>query len=139
MRIFIDKYNNDVTCFDLKDGDVAGYKLSFNQLSKLAKWFINSMALFDDTIALSKDRLAAVSYDDSLSYIEAWSLRYDKESGLFQYYDPWKYEDECFKNNSQYSEERLIADIVDCFGYKTNNIVFNVKPEIVVYEDDEDE
>ena len=139
MRIFIDKYNDDVTCFDFKDGDVTGYKLTFNQLLELAKWYIDSEAIFDDTMAVSESKLAAVSYDGDKNYIEAWSLRYDEESGLFKYHDPWKYEDECFRNNSQYSEERLIEDIVNCFGYKTDNIVFNVKPEIVIYEGDEDE
>ena len=138
MKITIEKCD-DCVIVDMNTGDVAGYRFTFEQLVKFAKWLMDNRITIDSKFVLSEDGLAAVTYDDDKSYIEGWSLRYDEESKLYKYHDPWK-DDEWFPDNSNYSEELLVEHIILCFDYSMDNIVFNVDPEVAIYDDsDEDE
>ncbi len=130
MTIYIDKYCYVVTVFDTNEGDVAGFKLTSDDLVRFAKYLID-YRVFEGMIVLSDDRIANVIYDDDKCYIEQWSLRYDEESGLFKFYNPW-IDDPWFSDTSSYDVdvEDMVEYIIHCFDYTTEHIVFNEKPTV---------
>ena len=139
MMSYIDKYCYVVTVFDTTEDDVAGFRLSFDDLTEFAKYLI-AYGVFEGMIVLSDDRIANVLYDDDKCYIEQWSLQYDKESGLFKFYNPWK-DDPWFSDTSSYDVdvEDIVEYIIHCFDYTTDRIVFNVEPTINVETESPDE
>ena len=127
-----------VDCFDMEEGDVVGYKFTYDQLTKFASWLAEEYAP-DYHVVLGTDRLAIVIYDDEQSYIEQISIRSDEEKDIFEVYDCWR--NNPFWNKSEvtcYNEKHLLCDIIQCFK-SIDNIVFGKKPTINYYEYDEDE
>ena len=127
-----------VECDDMEEGDIAGYKFTYDQLTEFASWLAEEYSP-DYYVVFNTDRLAIVIYDDEQSYIEQISIRLDEENNIFKVYDCWG--NNPFWNKSEvtwYNEEHLLCDIIQCFK-STDNIVFGKKPTINYYEYDEDE
>ena len=126
-----------VECDEMEEGDVAGYKFTYDQLVEFAKW-LSENSWSSNHIVFGEDRIAGVYYDDEQSYIEDWSIRLNEERNLFEFYDCWATNPYGDRSDSWYNEDNLICDIIRCFK-NTDNIVFNKTPKINYYEYDADE
>ena len=133
LTIAISEDYDLVECFNFKPGHIAGYKFTFKELVKLEMWFIE-MAVLDGTMVLDENRLANACYDGGKLHIENWRIECGNGSELFEFVDPWV--DDPYGEPGWFDEGDFVSEVIRCFK-NTDNIVFNVQPNINIYEYDE--